>query len=500
MPTTVELQSWRDWGGSASGSSTSSPGVTGADGSEPVPVEERVAVFDNDGTLWCEKPMPIQARLHPPPARGDGRGRPGAARAAAVEGGARAGLRWLGSRRWPSTTRATTRNVKVAGRRHPGRVRRHQRRGLRGARRRVPAQRAATRRSAAATSRRAYRPMVELLDYLAANGFTNYIVSGGGRDFMRPVTQDLYGIPRERVIGSTRGARLRERRARRHDHAQAGAGLPRRRPAEADPDLEPGRPPAAARRRQLERRHPDARLHPARRQAVPALLVLHDDARARVRLHDRRRAGARRGRPGRLDGRRASRTTGRPSSRPSDPVSLAGHGEPARRRLPLGSTSASSRSPYSVSTGGCRRLPVAGSLGTPISVPFGVQRVGILTAGNNSGRQQWVDVGVEIEVELDPAAADDQVVPAFVWRAAVLEAEPAVEGERLVEVAAREDRHGALVAHRRKPSARGRARARGRLPRRPRRFRSARCRPCRRTRTRSPRSTSSAEPDAHGRA
>src|SRR5687767_5965089 len=34
--------------------------VRGADGSEPVPVEERIAVFDNDGTLWCEKPMPIQ--------------------------------------------------------------------------------------------------------------------------------------------------------------------------------------------------------------------------------------------------------------------------------------------------------------------------------------------------------------------------------------------------------------------------------------------------------
>ena len=35
-------------------------GVCGADGSEPVPVEERLAVFDNNGTLWCEKPMPIQ--------------------------------------------------------------------------------------------------------------------------------------------------------------------------------------------------------------------------------------------------------------------------------------------------------------------------------------------------------------------------------------------------------------------------------------------------------
>jgi phosphoserine phosphatase len=49
----------------------------------------------------------------------------------------------------------------------------------------------------------AYAPMVELLDYLAGNGFTNYIASGGGRDFMRPISQQLYDIPRERVIGSS---------------------------------------------------------------------------------------------------------------------------------------------------------------------------------------------------------------------------------------------------------------------------------------------------------
>lgn len=41
-----------------------------------------------------------------------------------------------------------------------------------------------------------YAPMIELLRYLEANAFfTNFIVSGGGRDFMRPITQDLYGIP-----------------------------------------------------------------------------------------------------------------------------------------------------------------------------------------------------------------------------------------------------------------------------------------------------------------
>jgi haloacid dehalogenase-like hydrolase len=49
----------------------------------------------------------------------------------------------------------------------------------------------------------AYAPMVELLDYLRSNGFKNYIASGGGRDFMRPISQELYGIPREGVIGST---------------------------------------------------------------------------------------------------------------------------------------------------------------------------------------------------------------------------------------------------------------------------------------------------------
>ena len=46
----------------------------------------------------------------------------------------------------------------------------------------------------------AYAPMVELLGYLAR--FRNYIASGGGRDFMRPISQEVYGIPRDRVIGS----------------------------------------------------------------------------------------------------------------------------------------------------------------------------------------------------------------------------------------------------------------------------------------------------------
>ena len=48
-----------------------------------------------------------------------------------------------------------------------------------------------------------YQPMLELLDYLRANGFKTFIVSGGGIEFMRPWTEQVYGIPPEQVIGSS---------------------------------------------------------------------------------------------------------------------------------------------------------------------------------------------------------------------------------------------------------------------------------------------------------
>ncbi len=53
-----------------------------------------------------------------------------------------------------------------------------------------------------------YTPMVELLRYLETHDFTNYIVSGGGRDFMRPITGSIYGIPPERVVGSSQGLKF----------------------------------------------------------------------------------------------------------------------------------------------------------------------------------------------------------------------------------------------------------------------------------------------------
>jgi len=48
-----------------------------------------------------------------------------------------------------------------------------------------------------------YQPMLEVMEYLRANGFKTYIVSGGGVDFMRPWTQEVYGIPSEQVVGSS---------------------------------------------------------------------------------------------------------------------------------------------------------------------------------------------------------------------------------------------------------------------------------------------------------
>ena len=112
-----------------------------------------------------------------------------------------------GRRRTSATTPGSARPI---AKHYDGRRRRHQgadrrassgrspARASRSTRRRraVPARRQRTPRSGAASTSAAYEPMVELLRYLEANGFTNYIASGGDRDFMRPVTEEMYGDPR----------------------------------------------------------------------------------------------------------------------------------------------------------------------------------------------------------------------------------------------------------------------------------------------------------------
>ncbi|MFO0893324.1 MAG: haloacid dehalogenase-like hydrolase [Phycisphaerales bacterium] len=156
-----------------------------------VPVAQRIATFDNDGTLWCEKPMPVQlfflmdrvkslAREHPewkdqePFAsilRGDPKG--------LMAGGERGLVEAIMATHAGNTTEEFTRIVQewIASAKHP--------------------------KTGRLYTEMVYQPMLELLSYLRANGFKTYIVSGGGIEFMRPWAERVYGIPPEQVIGSS---------------------------------------------------------------------------------------------------------------------------------------------------------------------------------------------------------------------------------------------------------------------------------------------------------
>jgi phosphoserine phosphatase len=197
--TTDRLSSWRD-GTAKNAILAFVAAAAGADGSEPVPVEERVAVFDNDGTLWCEKPVPIQMdfilRRFVEMVHADATLRERQPFKAAVERD-HAWFETLMTEHYAGDDH----NVKtLAG-------------GVLAAYAGVSVEDFEARADTFLHGTQhptlsrgylecAYAPMVELLALLAENGFANYIVSGGGRDFMRPISQEVYGIPRERVIGS----------------------------------------------------------------------------------------------------------------------------------------------------------------------------------------------------------------------------------------------------------------------------------------------------------
>ena len=165
-----------------------------------VPVEDRVAVFDNDGTLWCEKPMPIQLDfiLHR------------LAELAEADPTLRDRQPWKAAHErdygWLSAAMkehyaGDDRNVMTLGA------------GVLAAYGGISVEVFEAQADAFLRSARhptlgrgylacAYAPMIELLAYLDGTGFATYIASGGGRDFMRPISHEVYGIPRERVIGS----------------------------------------------------------------------------------------------------------------------------------------------------------------------------------------------------------------------------------------------------------------------------------------------------------
>jgi phosphoserine phosphatase len=175
--------------------------TSGEAGVPAVPIEERVAVFDNDGILWCEKPMPIQLDF--------------ILRRFAEMAAER--LELCERQPWKAVAAREFGWFEAAVDEHYAgddtKVR-HMMAAVLSAYDGISVEDFEQKADSFLRSTRnpvlgrnylkcAYAPMVELLEYLEANGFSNYIVSGGGRDFMRPITQDVYGIPRERVIGSS---------------------------------------------------------------------------------------------------------------------------------------------------------------------------------------------------------------------------------------------------------------------------------------------------------
>ncbi|MEJ2275831.1 MAG: HAD family hydrolase [Woeseiaceae bacterium] len=156
-----------------------------------VPPAERIAVFDNDGTLWSEKPVYFQllyaidyvkrhADQHPEwrnaqPFRAVLDGDMEALAAGGEEGLVKlvmASHAGMTSDAFDASVRSFLSTAK-----HPQKDR--------------------------LFTELVYQPMLELLDYLRANGFKTWIVSGGGIDFLRTFSESVYGIPPEQVVGSS---------------------------------------------------------------------------------------------------------------------------------------------------------------------------------------------------------------------------------------------------------------------------------------------------------
>ncbi len=157
--------------------------VTDPTGRDYVAPAARVAVFDNDGTLWTEQPVYFQAIFAMDTVKAMAAKDPALASNPAIAAAAKGDLKALGE--VIAITHANTTSDEFAERvrqwtktaQHPTLHRRY--------------------------TELTYQPMRELLDYLEANGFATWIVSGGGIEFMRAFSQEVYGIPPERVIGSS---------------------------------------------------------------------------------------------------------------------------------------------------------------------------------------------------------------------------------------------------------------------------------------------------------
>jgi phosphoglycolate phosphatase-like HAD superfamily hydrolase len=173
--------------------------VTTQGGADFVPAAERIAVFDNDGTLWSEQPVYFQlafaldriaamAPQHPEWAnRQPFKAVLDRDMTALASTGEKGLMEIIAATHAGMTTEEFSRTVIgwMRTARHP--------------------------RFHRPYTDLVYQPMLELLAYLRANGFKTFIVSGGGADFMRPWAEKIYGIPPEQVVGSSGSVRFEMR-------------------------------------------------------------------------------------------------------------------------------------------------------------------------------------------------------------------------------------------------------------------------------------------------
>ena len=184
------LPSWND-GASKARIIAFVEAVTEPAGKQYVPPSERIAVFDNDGTLWTEQPMYFQLAFILDRVRALAPGHPEwrtqepfqSALAGDMAGVARSGEHGLLEMMAATHAGMTTDEFRgivadwLATAKHP--------------------------RFGRPYTELTYAPMTELLAYLRANGFRTFIVSGGGVEFMRVFSERVYGVPPEQVIGSS---------------------------------------------------------------------------------------------------------------------------------------------------------------------------------------------------------------------------------------------------------------------------------------------------------
>ncbi|MBO9709536.1 MAG: haloacid dehalogenase-like hydrolase [Caulobacter sp.] len=171
--------------------------VTHPGGRDYVPPADRVAVFDNDGTLWVEHPLYTQGMFAMDRAKSMAASHPELAATPAYQAmmrqdlpalaacGKQAVVELLLQLHAHATEESFAVEVRtwLAEARHP--------------------------RFERLYTALAYQPMRELLAYLSANDFRNFIVTAGGIDFVRAFCEEVYGVPRERVIGSSNKTELK---------------------------------------------------------------------------------------------------------------------------------------------------------------------------------------------------------------------------------------------------------------------------------------------------